>query len=98
MFYSVRFFFSSRRRHTRCLSDWSSDVCSSDLPMPKVIVLTTFELDEYVYEALRAGASGFLLKNAPPEALLDAIRVVHAGRSEERRVGKECTSWSSHNQ
>jgi len=48
-------------------------------PTPKVIVLTTFELDEYVYEALRAGASGFLLKNAPPEELLAAIRVVHDG-------------------
>jgi DNA-binding NarL/FixJ family response regulator len=48
-------------------------------PAPKVIVLTTFELDEYVYEALRAGASAFLLKNAPPEELLGAIRVVRAG-------------------
>jgi len=48
-------------------------------PVPRVIILTTFELDEYVYEALRAGASGFLLKNAPPEELLAAIHVVHAG-------------------
>jgi DNA-binding NarL/FixJ family response regulator len=45
----------------------------------KVIILTTFDLDEYVYEALRAGASGFLLKDTPPDDLLAAIRVVAAG-------------------
>jgi DNA-binding NarL/FixJ family response regulator len=46
---------------------------------PRVLILTTFDLDEYVFEALRAGASGFLLKDAPPEQLLDAIRVVASG-------------------
>ncbi|MFD5794430.1 response regulator [Streptomyces diastatochromogenes] len=46
---------------------------------PRVLVLTTFDLDEYVYEALRAGASGFLLKDARPEDLLTAIRVVASG-------------------
>jgi len=46
---------------------------------PKVIVLTTFDLDEYVLEAIRSGASGFLLKDAPPEEMLAAIRTVHAG-------------------
>ncbi|MEV7130074.1 response regulator transcription factor [Streptomyces sp. NPDC093260] len=46
---------------------------------PRVLVLTTFDLDEYVYEALHAGASGFLLKDAEPEQLLSAIRVVAAG-------------------
>jgi DNA-binding NarL/FixJ family response regulator len=45
----------------------------------KVLVLTTFDLDEYVYAALRAGASGFLLKDTEPEQLLDAIRVLAAG-------------------
>jgi DNA-binding NarL/FixJ family response regulator len=45
----------------------------------RVIILTTFELDEYVYEALRAGASGFLLKRAPADDLIAAIRVVAAG-------------------
>ncbi|SED75348.1 response regulator [Jiangella alba] len=46
-----------------------------------VLVLSMFELDEYVYAALRAGASGFLLKDARPEQLLDAIRRTHAGES-----------------
>ncbi|HET6868340.1 MAG TPA: response regulator transcription factor [Solirubrobacteraceae bacterium] len=45
----------------------------------RVIILTTFERDEYVFEALHAGASGFLLKNAPPEQLIDAVRVVASG-------------------
>jgi DNA-binding NarL/FixJ family response regulator len=45
----------------------------------RVLVLTTFELDEYVYEALRAGASGFLLKRTPAEDLIAGIRVVHSG-------------------
>ncbi|TDD87494.1 response regulator transcription factor [Actinomadura darangshiensis] len=47
----------------------------------KVLVVTTFNLDEYVYEALRAGASGFLLKDAPPAQLLQGIRTVAAGSS-----------------
>jgi len=46
---------------------------------PKVLILTTFDIDEYVYAALRAGASGFLLKDAPPERLLGAIQIVAAG-------------------
>ncbi|WP_296138739.1 response regulator transcription factor [uncultured Tessaracoccus sp.] len=46
---------------------------------PRVIILTTFDLDEYVLRAIKAGASGFLLKDARPEAMLDAIRTVHAG-------------------
>lgn len=46
---------------------------------PRVLVLTTFEIDEYVYEAVRAGASGFLLKRTPPEELLAGIRVVAGG-------------------
>jgi DNA-binding NarL/FixJ family response regulator len=45
----------------------------------RVVVLTTFDTDEYVYDAIRAGASGFLLKDAPPEDVLDAIRVVAGG-------------------
>jgi DNA-binding NarL/FixJ family response regulator len=46
---------------------------------PRVLILTTFDLDEYVYAALRAGASGFMLKDRPPEELLSAIRVIAAG-------------------
>jgi DNA-binding NarL/FixJ family response regulator len=45
----------------------------------RVVILTTFERDEYVFDALRSGASGFLLKNAPPEELVHAVRVVAAG-------------------
>jgi DNA-binding NarL/FixJ family response regulator len=45
----------------------------------RVLILTTFDLDDYVYAALRAGASGFLLKDTPPEQLVDGIRVVAAG-------------------
>lgn len=50
-------------------------------PTPRVLILTTFERDDYVFQALRNGASGFLLKNSPPEQLLEAIRVVAAGDS-----------------
>jgi DNA-binding NarL/FixJ family response regulator len=46
---------------------------------PRVLVLTTFGLDEYVYEALRAGASGFMLKDSPPEELIAAVRIVAGG-------------------
>jgi DNA-binding NarL/FixJ family response regulator len=45
----------------------------------KILILTTFDLDEYVYDALRAGASGFLLKDRPPEELVAAVRVVASG-------------------
>lgn len=48
---------------------------------PRVLILTTFERDEYIFEALRVGASGFLLKNAPPEDLIEAVRVVAAGNA-----------------
>jgi DNA-binding NarL/FixJ family response regulator len=47
----------------------------------RILILTTFDLDEYVYEALRAGASGFVLKDDPPEQLLAAIRVVADGEA-----------------
>lgn len=47
----------------------------------RVLILTTFERDEYVFEALRSGASGFLLKNASPEELIDAVRIVADGNS-----------------
>lgn len=54
-------------------------VADPDLEHTRVLVLTTFELDEYVFDALRYGASGFLLKNTPPADLVDAIRTVADG-------------------
>ncbi|MFC8710464.1 MULTISPECIES: response regulator transcription factor [unclassified Streptomyces] len=55
-------------------------LAGAGVPHPvKVLVVTTFNLDEYVYEALRAGASGFLLKDAPPDRLLHGIRTVATG-------------------
>ena len=53
-------------------------ILASDDP-PRILVLTTFDLDEYVYEALQAGASGFVLKDDPPEQLIAALRTVAAG-------------------
>jgi DNA-binding NarL/FixJ family response regulator len=53
---------------------------SATVPV-KVLIVTTFNLDEYVYQALRAGASGFLLKDAPPSELISAVRTVAAGES-----------------
>lgn len=52
---------------------------AGDIARPRVIMLTTFNLDEYIYEALRIGASGFLLKAAPAAELVNAVRVVAAG-------------------
>ncbi|MFJ8795156.1 response regulator [Streptomyces sp. NPDC102462] len=48
---------------------------------PRVLILTTFELDEYVFDAVRAGAGGFLLKRSPPEVLIDGIRTLAAGEA-----------------
>ena len=50
-------------------------------PLPRVVILTTFDLDEYLFEALRAGASGFLLKHAPADDLIAAVRTVAAGNA-----------------
>jgi DNA-binding NarL/FixJ family response regulator len=66
----------------------------------RVLILTTFDLDEYVYGALRAGAAGFLLKDTPPEKLIDAVRVVAAGEallapSVTRRLVEEFAATTS---
>jgi DNA-binding NarL/FixJ family response regulator len=77
------------------------DICSDpDLDTVRVVMLTTFELDEYVFEALRSDASGFLLKDADPEELLRAIRVVAEGGallapSVTRRVVEEFAGRST---
>jgi DNA-binding NarL/FixJ family response regulator len=55
-------------------------ICAAG-PLPRVLMLTTFDLDEYAFAALKAGASGFLLKDVPPQELLFAIRSVHSGDS-----------------
>ena len=54
-------------------------ITSSGLDETRVIILTTYDVDEYVFAALRAGASGFMLKDTPPEELVEAIRTVAAG-------------------
>jgi DNA-binding NarL/FixJ family response regulator len=56
-------------------------IVSDRADAPRVLMLTTFDLDEYVYEALRAGASGFLLKEVPPEELVAGVRTIAAGDS-----------------
>lgn len=63
---------------TRALSDRAA---AGGDPPPRIIVLTTFDLDEYAFSALRAGAAGFLLKDTPPGDLLAAIRTVFGGES-----------------
>jgi DNA-binding NarL/FixJ family response regulator len=57
----------------------ATEVITASAHPPRVLMLTTFELDDYVYAALRAGASGFMLKDAPAEQLIDAVRVVARG-------------------
>jgi DNA-binding NarL/FixJ family response regulator len=64
---------------TRLLDTAAAQPNGSDRAGLKVVVLTTFDLDEYALAAIQAGASGFLLKDAPPEELLGAIRTVHRG-------------------
>jgi DNA-binding NarL/FixJ family response regulator len=49
--------------------------------LPRILILTTFDLDDYVYDALQAGASGFLLKDVPAEALFEAVRVIAGGEA-----------------
>lgn len=64
---------------TRRLLDGGPDEPGSGRRGPRIVVLTTFDLDEYALSAIQAGASGFLLKDAPPEELLGAVRTVYRG-------------------
>jgi DNA-binding NarL/FixJ family response regulator len=61
--------------------DATRELLASTANPPRVLMLTTFDLDEYVYDALKTGASGFLLKNAPPEQLAAGVRAVAAGEA-----------------
>ena len=67
---------------------------------PRVIILTTFDLDEYVFESLRVGASGFLLKNSPPEQLIQAVRLAARGDAlldpgVTRRIIERFSEWGA---
>src|SRR5437762_9441612 len=93
------FFFSSRRRHTRYIGDWSSDVCSSDLIGIRQQILggSAAETEPFFISV----AAPVAPVAGEPEAFGNAphvgdgiIRIAHP-RSEERRVGKECRSWRS---
>ena len=70
-----------RMPHVDGLEATAQITADARLAGTKVVVLTTFELDEYVFGALRAGASGFLLKDIEPAALIDAVRLVHEGQA-----------------
>src|SRR5690242_21945122 len=88
------FFFSSRRRHTRLTCDWSSDVCSSDLPRHRLIFVEEFGFTLAMTPAYARAPRGHRAYSAVPYnpgrnlTLTVGLRV----RSEERRVGKECGS------
>src|SRR5207249_9519124 len=83
--FSFFFFFSSRRRHTRSKRDWSSDVCSSDLPKMLIVVR-------------KPGVRGLLINIFGGITRCDDIARGIVDRSEERRVGKECRArgWPDH--
>src|SRR5258705_4536321 len=96
---SLCFFFSSRRRHTRCLSDWSSDVCSSDLKGSKngngQEPKSDFKLRILVLVRSHSSILSGLCKKICLSLELMSPRECSRQRSEERRVGKECRSrWS----
>src|SRR5205814_4076837 len=94
------FFFSSRRRHTRCLSDWSSDVCSSDLGADDILVGIVGRLTEVKNHELFLQAAALYKNQFSDQSSNKSVRFVVIGdgelrntleqRSEERRVGKEC--------
>src|SRR5258705_7573089 len=97
------FFFSSRRRHTSCLSDWSSDVCSSDLWQRTLAGIVRASLDGRILDCNESFARLFgfasrqdMFTRSTRDLYFDlGVRTEFVSRSEERRVGKECRSrWS----
>src|SRR5205814_2658730 len=94
------FFFSSRRRHTRCLSDWSSDVCSSDLDchqwdspdkdFQNILLAVIAVVSRRTKQNLRLGINHTVCRITRIEADLTSDDLRIKLRSEERRVGKEC--------
>ncbi|MDX6353760.1 MAG: hypothetical protein QOF98_663 [Streptomyces sp.] len=70
---------ASDTQSSGALSSARSIPAGSESNVPRVLILTTFDLDEYAFAALKAGASGFMLKDVPPDELLTAIRAVHSG-------------------
>src|SRR5258706_7875310 len=89
------FFFSSRRRHTRLVSDWSSDVCSSDLSMEASSDGSCARSQQMIsFLLVGCVASGHMTAMQPRSGRIMPL-TCRKGRSEERRVGKECRSrWS----
>src|SRR5260221_1181491 len=91
----LRFFFSSRRRHTRSLCDWSSDVCSSDLSEVYYLRVRPTGSGNPQIINFRPGPLALAVWNNITKTVLLAKEVELGARSEERRVGKECRSrWS----
>src|SRR5256885_2447548 len=92
------FFFSSRRRHTRLQGDWSSDVCSSDLPRSKTSIEDQGRLNSTRISESRTtlGTQTTARPGGAPHGVMVPRRAaIYSQRSEERRVGKECRSrWS----
>src|SRR5437016_7803549 len=88
------FFFSSRRRHTRLVSDWSSDVCSSDLRCTRVI---NWERSNNISQRMKTAVKKRNPRPLRSQTPADHIENPEILRSEERRVGKECRSrWSTY--
>src|SRR5262245_66344075 len=85
----VLFFFSSRRRHTRCLSDWSSDVCSSDLHQRVCRARRRWLLAKFPPVTIAVGRGKPVGVGSPVSGVMIGLR------SEERRVGKECRTGGS---
>src|SRR5690349_22369283 len=97
IFFSFFFFFSSRRRHTRSLRDWSSDVCSSDLRFPACVARSEgLPRSQIPFLLAPAGRGSHNIVPCERGRCAAAAPAVRARRSEERRVGKECRSrWAA---